>query len=167
MPAPMPHTPADALKAAHLLATVIGNGFPTQRELAQHLGVAESGISQWMRGDRGIVPTVALLAAFAAAAARRPDRVPLLVETFAREVLGVHGTWVTSGARPGASVAVEMLDVHDRLAGLRARYAAAVSDERIDDGERREVTDAIAEVRRELEQLEATITHDLAARGGR
>jgi transcriptional regulator with XRE-family HTH domain len=162
MPAPMPHTPADALKAAHLLATVIGNGFPTQRELAQHLGVAESGISQWMRGDRGIVPTVALLAAFAAAAARRPDRVPLLVETFAREVLGVHGTWVSSTATPGASVPAELLDVHDRLAALRARHAAAMADGRATDDERRDVADAVQALRRELDELEATIAHDLA-----
>lgn len=164
MSEPFPTSPSDRVRAGRLLAVVIGNGFDSQKDLAGHLGVAPSGVSQWTGGERP-TPLPALFAALACAAARAPHRVSLLVETFAAEVLGIRGTWVSSTAQPGASVPAELLDVHDRLAAIRARWASATADGRVDDNERREVSDALQEARREFEELEATIAHDLAARG--
>jgi transcriptional regulator with XRE-family HTH domain len=163
MAAEFPHTAEQRVVAGSLLGLVVGTAFPQQADLCRLLGVPSGTVSNWMSGER-MTPMQVFLAVWRAAAARAPERTGALVEAFAEQVLGLRGRWHTFGEiRTGTSVPDELLDVHEKLANLRARYAAANSDGTVDAGEAGELLDALRTARKEFDELEATVNGTIAA----
>jgi hypothetical protein len=163
MAAEFPHTPEQRVAAGRLLGLVIGTAFPRQIDLVQHLGVLPGTVSNWLSGER-MTPMQVFLVAWRTAAAKAPERTGALVEAFAEQVLGLRGRWHTFGEiRTGTSVPDELLDVHEKLANLRARYAAAKADGKLDHGEVTDLVDALRSARKEFDELEATVNGDIVA----
>lgn len=140
----MPTFPASAedLAAQRRVLAELLRPWPAARSLADHLGVSEGCVSNWVSGTRS--PDLCVLRHLCRETARLyPEHVPRLLQVLVRELLDVRARLADDDVGEVGSWLQESLDV----TRLHGRLADAVER-----GDELEVERLAAEAHRELEE---------------